>query len=187
MSAATVPVPLTFKLTEVGGFPPTARAEPAVQISVVGQLQVGSARVGHGGRAGLVAPRGRFGRFSVDADGAWTYSLDRSLPQVQALGPGECMIDDCTVQDTAGRRHVIAVTLLGSARGLPIRFIGDECCVSTEFDPAGEWAQAHPKDRGRAPATVPPGSAPPTTPAVERWWPDPGNPALSLANRVVKG
>jgi VCBS repeat-containing protein len=174
------------KLPEFGGPPHARRPEPAAQIGVVGQLQVGSARVGQGGLACLVEPRGRFGRFSVDTDGAWTYSLDRTLPQVQALGPGECMIDDCTVQDTAGRRHVIAVTLLGSAKGLPIRFIGDECCVSTEFDHADEWAQALPKghDRLRAAASR---SGADLAPAVERWRPDPGSPALSLASRVVEG
>lgn len=186
MSAATVPVPLMSKLPEVGGALHARRVEPATQIGVVGQLQVGSARVGQGVQAGPTELRGRFGRFSVDTDGAWTYSLDRSLPQVQALGAGECMIDDCTVQDTAGRRHVIAVTLLGSARGLPIRFIGDECCVSTEFDHADEWAQTVPRGLDRPQMSASHSGADPA-PAVERWRPDPGSPVLSLVNRLVEG
>jgi VCBS repeat-containing protein len=60
---------------------------------------------------------GQYGGFSLDATGNWTYTLDNSLPAVQALATGESLTDQITVtvsdQNGASSSTALSVQILG--------------------------------------------------------------------------
>ena len=77
---------------------------------------------------------GRYGTFSIDASGVWTYVLDDALPAVQALGAGDALIDtiDVTVTDRSGATDTRTVTvMIDGANDAPVAS-GD-----VSFTPAG--------------------------------------------------
>ncbi|WP_425319723.1 VCBS domain-containing protein, partial [Shewanella xiamenensis] len=48
---------------------------------------------------------GSYGSFTLAADGHWTYTLNNSLPAVQALGQNGTLTDSLTVQSVDGTTH----------------------------------------------------------------------------------
>ncbi|MDL3984738.1 VCBS domain-containing protein [Shewanella xiamenensis] len=63
---------------------------------------------------------GSYGSFTLAADGHWTYTLDNSLPAVQALGQNATLTDSLTVQSVDGTTHTITVTINGHDDGAVI-------------------------------------------------------------------
>ncbi|WP_222103729.1 VCBS domain-containing protein, partial [Shewanella xiamenensis] len=63
---------------------------------------------------------GSYGSFTLAADGRWTYTLDNSLPAVQALGQNATLTDSLTVQSVDGTTHTITVTINGHDDGAVI-------------------------------------------------------------------
>ncbi|MFB2776580.1 VCBS domain-containing protein [Shewanella xiamenensis] len=63
---------------------------------------------------------GSYGSFTLAADGHWTYTLDNSLPAVQALGQNATLTDSLTVQSEDGTTHTITVTINGHDDGAVI-------------------------------------------------------------------
>ena len=55
-----------------------------------------------------------YGSFSINAAGAWTYTLDDSNTVVQALGDGESLTDSITVTSADGTEKTISITIEGS-------------------------------------------------------------------------
>ncbi|KZZ52402.1 hypothetical protein A3758_10405 [Oleiphilus sp. HI0118] len=56
----------------------------------------------------------RYGHFSVDATGQWSYSLENSNQAVQRLGVNEHLEDRISVTSADGTVHVVSVTINGS-------------------------------------------------------------------------
>ena len=56
----------------------------------------------------------RYGQFSVDATGQWSYSLENSNQAVQRLGATEHLEDRISVTSADGTVHVVSVTINGS-------------------------------------------------------------------------
>src|SRR5690606_29713831 len=55
------------------------------------------------------------GTFSIDAAGAWTYSLSNADPAVQALGAGQSLpAETFTVTSIDGTPQVVTVTITGT-------------------------------------------------------------------------
>ncbi|MFB2674091.1 VCBS domain-containing protein [Shewanella xiamenensis] len=67
-----------------------------------------------------VKTAGSYGSFTLAADGHWTYTLDNSLPAVQALGQNATLTDSLTVQSVDGTTHTITVTINGHDDGAVI-------------------------------------------------------------------
>jgi VCBS repeat-containing protein/ELWxxDGT repeat protein len=57
----------------------------------------------------------KYGTWSIDADGAWSYLLDNSNPAVQALGAGKTLTDHFTVTSLDGSAtKLVTITILGT-------------------------------------------------------------------------
>lgn len=54
------------------------------------------------------------GRFSLDAQGQWSYSADNSQKAIQQLAAGATLNDSFTVQGADGAQHTVTVTLTGT-------------------------------------------------------------------------
>jgi VCBS repeat-containing protein len=63
---------------------------------------------------------GCYGRFSVDADGAWAYSLNHAVPEVRALQRGHSLTECFEVLDSDGMPHDVLITLFGGDDALLI-------------------------------------------------------------------
>ncbi len=82
-------------------------------LTATGALSVSDADTGEAHfQAGDVA--GVFGTLHIDADGAWTYTLDNSNPEVQELGDGDFTTDTLTVRTADGTAHNIVVRINGT-------------------------------------------------------------------------
>ncbi|MGI9887480.1 VCBS domain-containing protein [Vibrio chagasii] len=57
---------------------------------------------------------GHLGTLTIDKDGSWTYDLDNTNPNVQALGQGATATDTVTVHSADGTPHQITVTVNGT-------------------------------------------------------------------------
>jgi VCBS repeat-containing protein len=60
-----------------------------------------------------------FGRLDLTADGHWTYTLDPTLPQTQALLPGQHATDTVTVASADGTTQTITIDVAASAVASP--------------------------------------------------------------------
>ncbi|WP_231550528.1 VCBS domain-containing protein [Chitinibacter sp. ZOR0017] len=58
--------------------------------------------------------QGRYGVFTLAADGQWTYTADSSQTAIQQLKAGASLTDVLTVQSVDGTTHAISVTINGS-------------------------------------------------------------------------
>ncbi|MBT9499568.1 MAG: VCBS domain-containing protein, partial [Zoogloea sp.] len=57
---------------------------------------------------------GAYGNFSMAGNGTWTYSLNNTANQVQALKEGDTRIETFTVHSVDGTPHNVSVTVLGT-------------------------------------------------------------------------
>ena len=55
-----------------------------------------------------------YGSFSIDAAGAWTYSLNNSNAAVQGLGDGDILTDSITVASADGTEQEIEISITGT-------------------------------------------------------------------------
>ncbi|NML27147.1 retention module-containing protein, partial [Zoogloea dura] len=60
---------------------------------------------------------GSYGSFNVDAAGNWTYTLDNSKPEVQALKEGETLSETFPVQTADGTPTTVTITVVGTNDG----------------------------------------------------------------------
>ncbi|WP_315831151.1 VCBS domain-containing protein [Bradyrhizobium prioriisuperbiae] len=68
------------------------------------------------GQSGTVAASGNttYGSWSIDATGHWSYTLNNTLPAVQALNTGQSLADSFNVTTIDGTSQTIAVTINGA-------------------------------------------------------------------------
>ena len=61
-----------------------------------------------------------YGRFSINTDGSWTYTLDNADPLVDALQTdSDPLVDQITVRSADGTEHVITITINGHDDAAP--------------------------------------------------------------------
>jgi uncharacterized delta-60 repeat protein len=63
---------------------------------------------------------GRFGKFTIDSEGIWSYVLDATLPSVQSLPKGQSFSDSFSVSTIAGVTHEVNVVVAGSDNKPPV-------------------------------------------------------------------
>lgn len=90
-----------------------------LELGIVGRMvrRAGSSPAGFLGRNELP---GCYGRFSVDAEGAWTYSLNHAVPEVRTLQRGHSLTECFEVLDSEGTPHDVLITLFGGDDALLI-------------------------------------------------------------------
>ena len=57
---------------------------------------------------------GNYGSVTIDAAGAWTYTIDNTLAAIQSLGAGESTSDTVTVRTADGTTEAITITISGT-------------------------------------------------------------------------
>ncbi|MEE1981949.1 VCBS domain-containing protein [Shewanella xiamenensis] len=87
------------------------------QITTGGQLTVTDIDDQESAFTAQANTAGSYGSFTLAADGHWTYTLDNSLPAVQALGQNATLTDSLTVQSVDGTTHKVTVTINGHDDG----------------------------------------------------------------------
>ncbi|MBY6005350.1 VCBS domain-containing protein, partial [Salipiger bermudensis] len=96
----------------------------------------------------VTAGAGSYGRFTLDAQGHWTYTADNSQTAIQALGPNSApLTDTLTVTSVDGTSHVLTVTISGTndapvVTSGPNALLGGLGAVREDGAP-GEILQAH--------------------------------------------
>ena len=97
--------------------------------------------------AGAATAKG-FGTYALDATGGWTYTLDNSNPDVQALNVGDTLTDRFTVTTIDGTAQLVTLTINGANDAAVIT--GD---ISRDGDRSRRHRQRHAGQpaRGREP------------------------------------
>ncbi|MEL4245313.1 VCBS domain-containing protein, partial [Shewanella xiamenensis] len=90
------------------------------QLTTGGQLTVTDIDDQESAFTAQVKTAGSYGSFTLAADGHWTYTLDNSLPAVQALGQNATLTDSLTVQSVDGTTHTVTVNINGHDDGAVI-------------------------------------------------------------------
>ncbi len=118
--AVSTPVTQSITVTPVsdtaiiGGVASGATVEDT-QLTASGQLAVVDPDAGEAAFVAQVGVAGAHGTFSIDASGAWTYSLNNADPAVQALGAGQTLpAETFTVTSIDGTSQVVTVTITGT-------------------------------------------------------------------------
>ncbi|MCF6807974.1 VCBS domain-containing protein, partial [Thiotrichales bacterium 19S9-11] len=73
---------------------------------------------------------GNYGSLLIAADGVWTYTLDNSNSDVQALNDGENLTDTISVTTADGTTQDITITINGTNDNLPIVAVDDIASTS---------------------------------------------------------
>ncbi|MFF7398832.1 retention module-containing protein, partial [Achromobacter sp. NPDC008082] len=79
-----------------------------------GKLDVTDPDAGQASFNAVTDQNGDHGKFSIDADGKWTYSLNNLDPKVQALAVGETLTETFTVTTVDGTKAEVVVTINGT-------------------------------------------------------------------------
>ncbi|MFN5049186.1 VCBS domain-containing protein [Roseateles sp.] len=87
---------------------------------IMGLIQVQDPDEGQSSMQAMTNHQTAHGSFNIDVNGNWTYQLDSSRPDVQALKDGETLIDTITVHSADGTPHEVNITIHGQADGAVI-------------------------------------------------------------------
>ena len=66
------------------------------------------------GRRSASRPQARYGTFTIDAAGVWTYTLDNNNTAVQALNVGQTLTDTFTATTVDGTAQLVTITINGT-------------------------------------------------------------------------
>jgi len=118
--AVSAPVTATISVTPVadaaviGGTDSGSTVEDTT-LSASGQLSISDPDAGEAAFTPLANIAGAHGTFSIDASGAWSYTLDNTDPAVQALGAGQSLPNESfTVTSIDGTTHSVSVSITGT-------------------------------------------------------------------------
>ncbi|WP_183019369.1 VCBS domain-containing protein, partial [Delftia sp. UME58] len=85
-----------------------------VTLAVGGKLDVTDPDAGEAVFKPQTDAAGQHGKFSIDADGKWTYNLTNNDPAVQGLGAGKTLTETFTVTTADGTTGQVVVTIVGT-------------------------------------------------------------------------
>ncbi|WP_369597884.1 VCBS domain-containing protein [Vibrio sp. 05-20-BW147] len=87
---------------------------------------------------------GNYGRFSIDANGNWSYTLNNAHPDVQSLKAGETLTRELTVTSADGSdSHKVVITIVGAneapvAQDFMIKPLSDHGVLINFNNPGGD-------------------------------------------------
>ncbi|PZD74996.1 Leukotoxin [Acaryochloris thomasi RCC1774] len=91
---------------------------------------------------------GTYGTFSIDASGNWTYTLDNSDADTEALGSSDTVTDVITVATADGTTQDITITIDGNSDTVQIGTPGPDLIVGTPLDDTLEGLDGNDRIRG---------------------------------------
>jgi VCBS repeat-containing protein len=109
-------IPIRFNFTNPPTITEVANLNPAVYedflLSASGQLSISDPDLNENSFVNAIVA-GLYGSLAIDANGAWTYTLDNANAAVQELNTNESLVDHVTIQSYDGNSRVIDVTING--------------------------------------------------------------------------
>jgi uncharacterized delta-60 repeat protein len=97
----------------------TGTAQEDATVSANGTLTAADRDTGDATITAQSNTAGTYGKFSISGDGAWTYSLNNSAANVQALKMGQSVTDSFTVITAGGATQAI-IMMVGGANDTPV-------------------------------------------------------------------
>ncbi|MCW2242495.1 VCBS domain-containing protein [Azospirillum canadense] len=91
----------------------------AGQLVTGGTLTIADADAGEASVQPQAGTAGRYGTFTLAADGRWTYAADNAQAAIQQLGAGETLTETFTVKALDNTTHTVTVTIAG-ANDVPV-------------------------------------------------------------------
>ncbi|MEV3844167.1 VCBS domain-containing protein [Aeromonas veronii] len=98
----------------------TAHVQEDNDQQIMGLIQVHDPDQGQSSMQAMTNHQAAHGRFNIDVNGNWTYQLDSSRSDVQALKDGQTLIDTITVHSADGTPHAVNITIHGQNDGAVI-------------------------------------------------------------------
>ncbi|MBL0282782.1 MAG: retention module-containing protein [Zoogloea sp.] len=114
---ATINVTPTADTAVLGSGSGTVKEDTPAQTTASGTLSIVDPDAGEAAFQPLTNVPGLFGTLSLAADGAWTYTLDNTKPEVQALKEGETRPETFTVSSVDGTTTTVSITVTGTNDG----------------------------------------------------------------------
>ncbi|GLT20710.1 hypothetical protein GCM10007933_01610 [Zoogloea oryzae] len=95
----------------------TVKEDTPAQTTASGTLTITDPDAGEAAFQPQTNTAGTYGSFTIAADGAWSYTLDNTKPNVQALKEGETHTETFTVQSIDGTPTTVTITVVGTNDG----------------------------------------------------------------------
>ncbi|MBR0696962.1 VCBS domain-containing protein [Bradyrhizobium lablabi] len=111
--AAVISGATTGAAVEAGGVANAAPGTPTASGSLT-DTDVDNASNSFKAVSSPTASAGGYGKFTISADGAWTYTVDNANSAVQKLNVGDTLIDKFTVTTIDGTPQEVTVTIHGA-------------------------------------------------------------------------
>ncbi|MFM5932398.1 MAG: VCBS domain-containing protein [Novosphingobium sp.] len=110
--SATITITGTADIPTISGQTTGSVTEETV-LSATGTLSIVDLDAGQSSFQAQSGIAGTYGSLSITAGGVWTYTLNNSALNVQALNSGQSVIDTVTVRSADGTPQVISITVNG--------------------------------------------------------------------------
>ncbi|MDQ2150138.1 VCBS domain-containing protein, partial [Alcaligenaceae bacterium C4P045] len=124
-----------------------------------GTLTVTDADVGQATFTAQTGTAGAYGSFSIGTDGAWTYTLNNTAANVQALAQGEQRQEVFTVTSADGTVSQVTVTVIGTNDAAVIAGQGTGTVTEDQVTTASGTLTVSDADAGQATFTAQTGTA----------------------------
>src|SRR5262245_7865251 len=99
---------------------PTGDVTEDVILTTGGLLSIADVDAGQSNFAPQPGTSGSFGTFTLTAGGAWTYTLNNSLPAIQQLGAGQSLTDSFTAFSSDGTGSPKVIVTIHGNNDLPL-------------------------------------------------------------------
>ncbi|MYZ45166.1 VCBS domain-containing protein, partial [Schauerella aestuarii] len=128
-------------------------------LTASGTLTVADADAGQATFTAQTGTAGTYGSFSIGADGAWTYTLNNTAANVQALAQGEQRQEIFTVTSADGTVSQVTVTVIGTNDAAVIAGQGTGTVTEDQTTTASGTLTVTDADAGQATFTAQTGTA----------------------------
>ena len=113
-TTATIDIAPVPDAATLGSGSGAVKEDTAAQTTATGTLSIVDPDAGEAAFQPQTNTAGNYGHFSIDANGAWTYTLDNTLPAVQALKEGERVTETLIVKSVDGTETTVTIAVTGT-------------------------------------------------------------------------
>ena len=113
-TTATIDIAPVPDAATLGSGSGAVKEDTAAQTTATGTLSITDPDAGEAAFQPQTNTAGNYGHFSIDANGAWTYTLDNTLPAVQALKEGERVTETLIVKSVDGTETTVTIAVTGT-------------------------------------------------------------------------
>ncbi|MBK6653635.1 MAG: tandem-95 repeat protein [Zoogloea sp.] len=116
-ATASINVTPVTDTAQLGTGSGTVKEDTPAQSTASGTLSIVDPDAGEAVFQAQTGVPGTYGNFSINPAGDWTYTIDNTLPLVQALKEGETRNESFTVLSADGTSTTVSLTILGTNDG----------------------------------------------------------------------